>query len=115
MKKLLTLLFAAGIVTAASAQSGHRQGYDNRSSNSYSYQTSPYSNQYSYGNQYNSPSQWNDRRSNDWIARKRRQAERERYEMMMMRRNRARYNSYNPYGYRQKSVFQLSIGLGSRR
>jgi hypothetical protein len=116
MKKLLTLLFAAGIVTAASAQSGHRQGYDNRSSNSY--QTSPYSNQYSYGNEYNSHSQWNDRRDHDWIDRDRRQAARERYEMMM-RRNRARYydkRSYdrNPYygsGYSNKSSFRLSIGF----
>jgi len=122
MKKLITLLFAVGLVTAASAQSGDRYRNDSRNNNSY--QSSPYSNnnQSGYSNQYpdSRNSQWDGRGDHDRYDRDRRQAEQRRYEMMM-RRNRGRYNSqgrydsYSPYGYSRKPVFQLSIGLGGRR
>ena len=117
MKKLITLLFAVGLVTAASAQSGRRN--DSRS-NDNSYQSSPYSNndQNGYSNQYSGRdqdsrnSQWNGRGDRNRFDRDRQRAERMRYEMMM-RRNRARYHhSYVPY---RKPVFQLSIGIGGRR
>jgi pullulanase/glycogen debranching enzyme len=117
MKKLITFLFAAGLVTAASAQSGsYRNGY--RGDNN-SYHSSPYSNQYDYSNRYDGYSQWNDRRDLNRYER-RRLAERRRYEMMMMRRSRAHYNDrryygYPSYGYSGRPTLQLSIGIGGRR
>ncbi len=126
MKKLITLLFAAGLVTAASAQSGDRYRNDSRNYNN-NYQSSPYSNydqngysnQYQYNDQYNSHSQWNDGREYNRYERRRHLAEMQRYEMMM-RRNRAhyydrRYSRYPSYGYSTGPVFQLSLGFGGRR
>ena len=109
MKKLFTLLFAVGLVAAASAQPGDRYRNDGRNN---SYQSSPYSN-----NQYRN-SQWNNRGYNNRYESRRQRAERLRYEMMM-RRNRARYHNrvrHESYvvPYRQP-VFQLSIGIGGRR
>ncbi len=115
MRKLFTLLFAAGLVTAASAQSGDRYRNDSRNN---SYQSSPYSNQdRGYSNQYSDRdqyrnSQWNDHRGYNQYNRRRQRAEQMRYEMMM-RRNRARYHNQAIY-YRQP-VLQLSIGIGGRR
>ena len=114
MKKLITLLFSVGLVTAASAQSGNRYRNDSRNNNSY--QSSPYSNQYSDSRN----SQWDGRGDHDRYDRDRRQAEQRRYEMMMRRNrgryyNQGRYDSYSPYGYSRKPAFQLSIGLGGRR
>ena len=106
MKKLFIFLFAAGLVTAASAQSGDR--YRNNSRNN-SYQSSPYSS----NNQYSRNSQWNDRRHQGRYETARQRAERLRYEMMI-RRNRARYHRSYVVPYRQP-VFQLSIGIGGRR
>jgi len=110
MKKILILLFSAGLATAAFAQPGYRndsRSYDN------SYQSSPYSNndQYRNDDQYNSPGyhhQYESRRQR--LAR-----ERYEYEMMMRRRQAALYNqrSYYPYGYRKPSL-QIRIGIGGR-
>lgn len=125
MKKLITLLFAASIVTAASAQRSDRHRNDSRDDNKY--QSSPYSNndqrgysnQYQYGDQYNRNPQWNERRDRDDFDRDRHERG-ERYEMMM-RRHRAyrhddwRYESYPYYGYSRRPVFQLSIGIGGHR
>ena len=112
MKKLFTLLFAAALVTAASAQSGDRYRNDSRSN---SYQSSPYSNQY----QYNTNSQWDQRRDYNRYERRRQLAERQRYEIMMRNRaryyNQRRYDRYPSYGYSQRPVFQLSLGIGGRR
>ncbi len=125
MKKLITLLFAAALVTAASAQSDGRYRNDNCNNNSY--QSSPRSyydqngsyDQYSYGDGYNRNSQWDDQARYQYY-RDRRRAERMRYEMMM-RRNQARYydqrryDRYPSYGYSNRPTFQLSIGIGGRR
>ena len=114
MKKLITLLFAAAFVTAASAQSGSYRN-DSRSYNN-GYQTSPYSNQYGYDDQNYRNSQWDDRRGYSRYERQRRLAERIRYERMM--RQRARYydrRHYPSYGYSRGPVLQLSIGIGGRR
>jgi hypothetical protein len=107
MKKLVMLLFAAGLVTAASAQSGYYRN-DSRSYNN-NYYSSPYSNQYR-------SSQWNDRRILSRYERRRLLAERLRYERMM--RSRARYYDrryYPAYRYSTRPTFQLSIGIGGRR
>jgi len=114
MKKLITLLFAAGLVTAVSAQ---QRGRDRNDYESYDngYQSSPYSNndQYQYENQYNRNSQWNDRRYRD-----RRRMARQRYEYeMMMRRRQAlyqqrMYNSYYPYRVPARPSLQIRIGIG---
>jgi hypothetical protein len=102
MKKLFMFLLAAGLVTAASAQSGYRN-------NSRSYNNS-YSNQYSR-------TSWNDHRYPSQYER-RRLAERRRYEMMMRRRahyNDRRYYRNPSYGYSGRPSFRLSIGIGGRR
>ena len=124
MKKLVTLFFAAALVTAASAQSGDRYGNNSRSYDN-SYQSSPYSNndQYRYQDQYSNDdyhtrnSQWNDR---DRYYRDRQRLARQRYEYeMMMRRREAmyhqrRYDNY-PYGISRKPSLQIRIGIGGRR
>ena len=100
MKKLVTLFFAAALVTAASAQSGNHYRNDSRNDNSY--QSSPYSNndQYSYQDQYPN----NDQRYEN--------------EMMMRRKqtlyNQRMYHSY-PYGVSRKPSLQISIGIGGHR
>ena len=126
MKRLVTLLFAAALVSAASAQSGYRNRTDSRNDNSY--QSSPYSNNDQYGYQdqypnndyYNRNSQWNDRNDHDRYYRDRQRMARQRYEYeMMMRRRQAMYhqriyNSY-PYGVNRKPSLQISIGIGGHR
>ena len=106
MKKLFTLLFAVGLITAASAQTSDRHRNDNRNN---SYQSSPYSNndhgysnQYSDRDQHDRNSQWNDRRDDNRYDRDRRQAEQRRYEMMKRR---------NQYQYRDERYDNRSSGL----
>ena len=91
MKKLITLLLAAGFVTVASAQQGRR--YDN------SYQSSPYSynDQYRNDDRYERNSPWNDR--GDRYERNRRRIARERYEYEMMMKRRAQERYYNQRRY----------------
>jgi|SRR5436189_4403281 len=124
MKKLITLLFFAGLATVAFAQPGYRndsRNYDN------GYQSSPYSNndQYSYNDQYrnddynNRNSQWNDRAYQFERDRRRLARERYEYEMMMRRRQAAlyhqrMYNNYYPYGGSRPSL-QIRIGIGGHR
>ena len=115
MKKLVTLFFAAALVTAASAQSGDR--YRNGSRNNKGYQSSPYSNndQYSNDGYYNRNSQRNDRYYRD---RQRMARQRYEYEMMMRRRqalsHQRMYDNY-PYGVSRKPSLQIRIGIGGRR
>jgi hypothetical protein len=116
MKKLITLLFAAGLVTAVSAQYGGRDRNDYRTYDN-GYQSSPYSNndQYQYDDQYNRNSQWNDREYQ--YDRERRRIARQRYEYEMMKRRQAlyhrqrMYNSY-PYGVYTRPTLQIRIGIG---
>ena len=122
MKKLVTLFFAAALVTAASAQSGDRYRNDSRNDNTY--QSSPYSNndQYSYQDQYpnkdhyNRNSQLQDRYYKD---RQRMARQRYEYEMMMMRKRQAQYHQrmYDnyPYGVTRKPSLQIRIGIGGHR
>jgi hypothetical protein len=126
MKKLITLFFAAALVTAASAQSGDRYRNDSRHDNSY--QSSPYSNndQYNYQDEYlnndhyNSNSQLYDRNEHDRYYSDRQRLARQRYEYeMMMRRRQAQYHqrmydSY-PYGVTRKPSLQIKIGIGGHR
>jgi hypothetical protein len=116
MKKLFTLLFAVGLVTAASAQSADRHRNDSRSNNN-SYQSSPYSgndrgysNQYSDRDQHNRNSQWNDRRDQNRYDRDRRQAEQQRYEMMR-RRNQQQYHDQRRYDNRSSGLALPLLGL----
>ena len=121
MKKLITLLFAAGLATAAFAQRDDHYRNDSRSYDN-SYQSSPYSNndQYSYQDQYRNEDQYN--RNSQWGDHNRfdrdRRIARERYEYeMMMRRRQAlyhqrMYDSYYPYGYNRKPSLQIRIGIG---
>ncbi|HKC35182.1 MAG TPA: hypothetical protein VKB95_03935 [Chitinophagaceae bacterium] len=126
MKKLITLFFAAALVTAASAQSGDRYRNDSRNDNSY--QSSPYSNNDQYGYQdqysnddyYNRNSQWNDRYDRDRYYRDRQRMAHQRYEYeMMMRRRQALYHQrmYDnyPYGVSTRPSLQIRIGIGGRR
>lgn len=125
MKKLVTLLFAAALVTAASAQSNDRYRNDSRNDNNY--QSSPYSNNDQYGyqdqysnNDYNMNSQWNDRYDRDRHFRDRQRLARQRYEYeMMMRRREAMYHQrmYDnyPYGVSRRPSLHISIGIGGRR
>ena len=127
MKKLITLLCAAALVTAASAQSGDRYRNDSRN-NDNGYRSSPYSNndQYNYQDQYpnddyyNRNSQWNDRNDHNRYYRDRQRMARQRYEYeMMMRRRQAlmhqrMYDNY-PYGISRKPSLQIRIGIGGRR
>jgi hypothetical protein len=113
MKKILILLFSAGLATAAFAQPGYRndsRSYDN------SYQSSPYAynDQYRNGDRYDN-SQWGDHNRFD-RDRRRMARERYEYEMMMRRRQAELYHqrSYYPYGYRKPSL-QIRIGIGGHR
>jgi hypothetical protein len=121
MKKLVTLLFAAALVTAASAQSGDRYRNDSRNDNSY--QSSPYLNndQYSYQDQHPNVDYYNrNLQRNDRYYKDRQQMARQRYEYeMMMRRRQAlnhqrMYDNY-PYGITRKPSLQIRIGIGGRR
>ncbi|SRR6266496_3299407 len=114
MKKLITLLFAAGLATVAFAQPGYRndsRNYDN------SYQSSPYSN----NDQYRNDDRYDRDRGyhNQYESRRQRLArERYEYEMMMRRRQAAlyhqrMYDSYYPYGTSRPSL-QIRIGIGGR-
>jgi len=124
MKKLITLIFSVGLVTVAFAQSSDRYRNDSRSNDSY--QSSPYSNndQYSYNDQYRDEDQsyrneqWNGREDHNQFNRRQRLA-RQRYEMMMMRRNQARYHHqrmydpyYSPYRVTTRPALRISIGIG---
>src|SRR5260370_470709 len=123
MKKLITILFSVGLVSAVFAQTGDRSRNDSRSTEN-RYQSSPYSNndqygypgQYSNDDQYSRNSQWNGRGYDDRFARERQRRERQRYEMMMMRRNQERYyhqrryDDYSPYGQSRGAVLQIRIG-----
>ena len=125
MKKLITLFFAAALVTAASAQSGDRYRNDSRNDNSY--QSSPYSNndQYSYQDQYPNNdhyknSQLYDLNEHDRYYRDRQRLARQRYEYeMMMRKRQAQYHQrmYDnyPYGVTRKPSLQIRIGIGGHR
>jgi hypothetical protein len=116
MKKLITILFSVGLVTAAFAQSGYRDRGNS--------QTTLYSNNYNqgYSNQYSSGygnSQWNGRGYDNRFERARERRERERYERMMRERQMRRYYERgrygNDYGYRQsRPVIQFRIGIGGR-
>ena len=125
MKKLITLLFAVGLVTLAFAQPGDRYRNDSRNYDN-SYQSSPYSNNDQYGYQdqysnedyYNRNSQCNDGRYYNQYESRRQRLARQRYVMMMMmRRNQARYHhqrmydSYYPYGVTRPTL-QIRIGIG---
>jgi len=124
MKKILTLLFSVGLVTAAFAQRSDSYRNDSRDYDN-SYQSSPYSNndQYSYNDQYrnddyyNRNSQWNDRSYQFDRDRRRRARERYEYEMMMRRRQammqQRMYYNY-PYGGSRPSL-QIRIGIGGHR
>ena len=115
MKKLFTLLFAAVLVTAASAQQGDRHQNDSRGNNN-SYQSSPYSNNDRNGNsnQYadrdrdSRNSQWNGREDHDRFDRDRKRAEQERYEMAM-RRNQAQYHNERSHDSRSQLVVRLPL------
>src|ERR1043165_7917336 len=106
MKKILTLLFSVGLVTAAFSQRDNSYRNDSRNYDN-SYQTSPYSNndQYSYQDQYPNADryyndqQWNDHRNYSRLERERRRRAQERYEYEMMMRRRAYYDQrrYSPY------------------
>lgn len=116
MKKLFTLLFAVGLVTAASAQSGDRQRNDSRGDNN-SYQSSPYSgndrgysDHYSDRDQHNRNAQWNDRRDQNRYDRDRRLAEQQRYEMMR-RRNQPQYRDERMNDNRSSGLMLPLLGL----
>jgi len=126
MKKFITLLFSAGLVTAAFAQSGDHQRNDTRNSDnrnpssSYSNNNpSGYPDQYSEEDAYNGNSQWNERGNDNQFARSRDRKARQRYEMMMMRKKMERYNhqrrhdNYSPYAPAKKAVLQIRIGIGN--
>jgi hypothetical protein len=128
MKKLFTLLFSVGLVTAVFAQSGDRHRNDSRSNDNRD-PSSPYSNnnnnqsgypgQYSKEDSYDGNPQWNERGNDNQFARSRERQARQRYEMMMMR-SRERYNhqrrhdNYSPYAPAGKAVLQIRIGIGNR-
>lgn len=112
MKKLFTLLFAVGLITAASAQTSDRHRTDNRNN---SYQSSPYSsndrgNSSQYSDRDNRNSQWNDQRDHDRYDRDRRQAEQQRYEMMK-RRNQQQYRDDRRYDNRSSGLVLPLLGL----
>ena len=115
MKKLITLLFAAGLVTAVSAQSGGRDRNDYRSYDN-GYQSSPYSSndQYQYEDQYNRNSQWHGQNYRFDRDRRRNARERYEYEMMMRRREAFYHNQRMSYGVHARPSLQLRIGIGGR-
>ena len=115
MKKLFTLLFAVGLVTAASAQSNDRYRNDSRNYDNSYHQQSPYtSNDHGYSTQYsdrdNRNSQWNDRGDQDRYDRDRRLTERQRYEMMK-RRNQYQYRDERRYDNRSSGLVLPILGL----
>jgi len=126
MKKLITLLFSVGLVTAVFAQSGDRQRNDSRSNDNRD-PSSPYSNnnqsgypdQYSNEDAYNRNSQWNEQGNDNQFDRSRERQARQRYEMMMRRNqerdyHQRRHDSYSPYAPAGKAVLQIRIGIGNR-
>jgi hypothetical protein len=126
MKKILTLLFSVGLVTAAFSQRDNTYRNDDRNYDN-SYQTSPYSNndQYNYPDQYRNDDryyseQWNGRGDRYRFERERRRRALERYEYEMMMRRRAQamyYNQrrYSPYVVSPRPSIQVRIGIGGRR
>jgi len=131
MKKIITFLFSVGLVSAVFAQTGDRSRNDSRDSRGSNPPSSyPTNDQYGYPdqysnddqyNQYNRNSQWDGRGHNSSFARNRQRLARQRYEMMMMRRNQERYNrqrryvDYSPYGQSRGPVLQIRIGSGRSR
>ena len=121
MKKLITLLFSVGLVTAIFAQSGDRHRNDSRSNDNRE-PSSPYYNdqpgypgQYSNEDPYNRNSQWDERGYDDQFARSRERMARQRYEMMMRRSHeryyhQRRYDNYPSYAPARKVVLQIRIG-----
>jgi len=107
MKKIITLILAAGLITTAAFAQDHRHSYDNRS-NEYSYQ-----NQYPVNNGYNSyGSNWSrGTYDNQFGYDRHNRYDRDRERRMMMYRHNRRY--YNPYGNR--SGVSLQIVIGNRR
>lgn len=119
MKKLITLFFAIGLVTASFAQGGDRQRNESRRDDN-GYQSAPYSNndQYRSSDQYRGDERYSgyDRRDHDRFERDRQRASRQRYEMEM-RRNARRYHDQRrhddyPYGYSRQPGVHVSIGIG---
>lgn len=121
MKKLFTLLFAIGLVAAASAQTTDRHRTDSRSYDNSYQQQSPYSsndrgNSSQYSDRDNRSSQWNDDRNSQWNDRRddnrydrdRRRAEQQRYEMMK-RRNQYQYRDDRRYDNRSSGGLVLPL------
>jgi len=106
MKKIFALIFSLGLLTAAFAQQGRRQSYDD-SYNNYGYQSSPYqgNNGYGYQDPYNRNYQWNDRENGYDNDRYRQERMREMY----YRRQRRMYDDYSYRTERRKPSFQLII------
>jgi len=119
MKKIITLLFSAALVSAVFAQSGDRHRNDSRSYDN-SYPTLPYSNNnpYSYEDQYPNDDRYGNPGYYNRFESKRQRLARLRYEMMMRRsiearyHNQRRYDMYSPYTSPRRPSVQIRIGIG---
>ena len=108
MKKIITLILAAGLVTTGAFAQNHRHYYEN----TYSYNVNGYPNQYpvyngysSYGNSYDNS--WDGRTYYDPLAYRRHRE----WERRMMYRQYLR----NRNAYRTRSGVSLQLVIGDRR
>ena len=109
MKKIITLIVAAGLFTTAAFAQERRHSYDN-SYQQYSYQNKyPANNGYAYTNPYSG--NWNRAEYGDKFGYDR--YDRDRHERIMYR-NRRLYNRYYSDGRNRKGI-SLQIAIGSRR
>jgi hypothetical protein len=108
MKKIITLIVAAGLITTATFAQDHRHSYDNRYEQ-YSYQNQyPANNGYSYTNPYTG--NWNRAGYGDKFGYNR--YDRDRHARIV--RNRRLYNRYYN-DYRNRKGVSLQIVIGHRR
>jgi hypothetical protein len=104
MKKIITLMLAAGLVSTAVFAQDHRHSYDNR------YNVNSYQNQYPLYNGYSTyGSNWHRETYSKPLGYDRYDRDRER---RMMYRHRRRY--YDDY-YRSRNGLSLQVVIGKRR
>lgn len=112
MKKIITLMLAAGLITTAAFAQDHRHSYDNRyNGNSYQNQYPSYDGYSNYGSNwypqtYSKPFGYNHYDRDDYDR-----YDRDRERRMMSWHHRRYYDNY----YRNRNGLSLQVVIGKRR